>query len=114
MFKPMDIDEATAAFPAGLGILIPKYEDIPEVYRENFSTDKHIEKMRKLFNTCFFKGLKNLTLVPNEGISEYKAWRHVRCIMGSFEPKHEHKEAACVYMLSEWFKDATWEDSTKE
>ena len=114
MFKPAEIDAATAAFPDMLGELIPKYEDIPEEYKKSYSKDKHIEKMKKLFNVSFFLGLKSLTLVPNEGIDKDKAWQHIRCIMGSFEPKHEHKEAACVYMLSEWFKDAEWENADEK
>jgi len=33
--------------------------------------------------------------------------------MVSFNPSHEHKVAACTYLMSEWFEDAEWERSTK-
>ena len=33
---------------------------------------------------------------PVEGIDANMAFRHLGCINGSFEPKHEHKMAAAV------------------
>jgi len=113
MFKPQVIDKLTEIFPAQLGDLIPKYEDIPEEYIHSYGGSDHMKKMRRLFGDCFYYGLTELNLIPQEEIDKDIAWRHVRCVMASFEPKHEHKEAACVYMLSEWFKDATWKSKPR-
>lgn len=55
----------------------------------------------KLFSTIFFRGGK---VKFKEGIDEsFKvgAWNYCRSFMGSFEPKHEEKEAICAMLLSE-------------
>jgi len=46
--------------------------------------------------------------MPNDGIDQNKALRHIKAILGSFEPKHEHKEAAAAYLLSLWFKSVKY------
>ena len=53
----------------------------------------------------FYLGAKDLKFIPKEGIDPVMAWRHVRCVMGSFEPQHRHKVAACAYLMSLWFED---------
>jgi hypothetical protein len=45
---------------------------------------------------------------PKEGVDVDKALRHIQAIMRSYQPKHEHKEAAVAYLLSQWFDDVTW------
>lgn len=55
----------------------------------------------KLFSTIFFRGGK---VKFKEGVDEsfkIKAWNYCRSFMGSFEPKHEEKEAICALLLSE-------------
>jgi hypothetical protein len=37
------------------------------------------------------------------------AIRHLQVIQASFEPKHEHKEAAVAYLASLWFTDFDYE-----
>lgn len=55
----------------------------------------------KLFSTLFFSGgkVKFKTNVDQEFSNN--AWNYVRCFMGSWEPKHEEKEAICAMILSE-------------
>lgn len=98
--KPIDVDAVTMAFPAGIKHLMPPREQI-EAYKSGWGG--------KLFNDWFFCGLKSLELMPKEGIDKSKALRHIRTIMGSFEPKHEHKEAAVALLLEEWFEPGKWE-----
>jgi hypothetical protein len=88
-------------FPAGVHHLMPSMESIPEEFHSRSSWNK-------LISEWFFRGLNNISVVPAEGIDENNALRHVKCIMGSFEPKHEHKEAACAYLMSQWFKSVKW------
>lgn len=105
MLIPQEIDDTTLAFPGDVKKLMPLLTD--EIDREfgmNGST-----KWNKLFTDLFFRGVKNLKLTPKKGIDEKKAWRHIQAIMRSFQPKHEHKTAACAYLMSIWFEDATWE-----
>lgn len=42
-------------------------------------------------------------LTAKPGVDAHKALRAIKAVLGSYEPKHEHKEAACAFMLSEWF-----------
>lgn len=104
MFPIQEVDDVLVAFPANIKHLMPRYEDIPDEFRNMNST----AKWHRLFLDWFFYGLKELKLTPRPGVDENKAIRHISCIMRSFEPKHEHKTAACVFLFNEWFEDATW------
>lgn len=58
-------------------------------------------KYNSLFSSLFFSGgqvefKKNL----NEEFKN-KAWTYCRAFMGSWEPKHEEKEAICAMIMSE-------------
>ncbi len=101
MFPIQEVSDITLAFPANVSSLMPK--SIPEEFYRHPGT-----KWNKLFSDWFFNGLSSLKLVPKEGVDEKKALRHIRAIMGSFEPKHEEKEAAIAYLFSQWFDDAEW------
>lgn len=103
----LTIPELTVADVA-LGSIkhMPKYETLPEDF-------KHLSNVFcKAVSDWFFDGAKK---VPNgiilggkqftakPGVDAPKALAAIRAVLGSFEPKHEHKEAACAFMLSEWF-----------
>jgi hypothetical protein len=102
---PKEVDDVTLAFPASVRHLMPEYKDIPKEFRNL----NHRNKWGKMVSDWFFCGLKNLELTPKPGIDEKKALRHIRAIIGSFEPKHEHKTAACAYLLSLWFDDVKYD-----
>jgi hypothetical protein len=102
---PQDVSDVELAFPARVNHLMPKYEDIPKEFR-NWNSETI---WNKLTSDWFYKGFKSLDMKPKEGIDVKKAMRHIRAILGSFEPKHEHKEAAVAYLLSQWFEEPKWE-----
>lgn len=102
MIQIQEVTDVDMAFPASVKHLIP--EEIPKEFKHHRST-----VWNKLFSDWFFFGLKSLELTPKEGVDKDKALRHIKCIMGSFEPKHEVKESAVAYLLSEWFIDPIWE-----
>jgi hypothetical protein len=55
----------------------------------------------KLFSQLFFSGGKvNFKKDIDENFQK-KAWPYLRAFMGSFEPKHEEKEAISAMLLSE-------------
>lgn len=110
VWRPAEIDDITAAFPASVEKLMPKYDDIPDEFRNQ----NHRNKWTGMVSDWFFSGLKDLKLKPKAGIDEGKAMRHVATIMRSYEPNHEHKEAACAYLLSLWFDDATYTKGKSE
>ena len=59
-----------------------------------------------LVSRWFFSGLpKGTGFIARDGIDKDAALRHLRTIMVSFEPKHEHKEACVAYLMSLWFSD---------
>jgi hypothetical protein len=83
---------------------MPKMDDIPEEFRD-LNVRTH---WGDLFADMFYHGLASLKLTPKEGVDSKKAFRHIRAIMKSWEPKHEHKTAAVTFLFSEWFSDAEW------
>lgn len=103
--QPSDASDLQVAFGLKVLDLMPEYSTIPE----EFCNFNRREKWGQLVTTWFFRGLKTASFTPKEGIDAEKALRHIRAIMCSFEPKHEHKQAACAYLLSLWFDDVTYE-----
>lgn len=86
---------------------MPKMADIPEIFHRRNGT-----QFNDAVSMWFFKGGKrdgrsitigSKTFTAKEGVDATKALSAIKAVLGSFEPKHEHKMAACAYMLSEWF-----------
>lgn len=99
-FHPVDVTDVELAFGGkSMEKLLPKWSDIPEEFKNRTT------KWNKLFRLIFFKGEAPGTIASVEGIDPHKAGRHLRAIMKSWEPKHEHKEAGVAYLMSLWFAD---------
>ncbi len=80
--------------------LLPPMKDIPKKFH-NMSN-----KWVRIVSRWFFSGLpKGTEFIPKPGVDKEKALRMLKTCLGSFEPKHEHKEAGVAYMLSEFFED---------
>lgn len=86
---------------------MPKYESIPDEFKGHRGTP-----FNEAVSAWFFRGAKRdgdalvvdgQRFTPKAGVDADKALAAIRAVLGSFEPKHEHKEAACAFMLSEWF-----------
>lgn len=101
MYEIKEIDNVTLAFPADVQDLMPEYSAIPEEYKKTWNDHNEFVTM------WFFNGLENPQFYPKEGVDADKALRHISAIMGSFQPKHEHKTAACAFLLAEWFEKIT-------
>jgi hypothetical protein len=102
-WKPIEVTETEMIFGSNALNLIPKFSEIPVEF-VNGNT-----KWNKIFNDWFFNGLRNVGFIPKENINLKIALRHIKTIMGSYEPQHEHKEAAVAYLLSEFFDDITYD-----
>lgn len=85
---------------------MPKYADVPEDFKR--SSNPFVRAV----SSWFFSGAKSApngltidgtTYTAKPGIDAKDALHAIKAVLGSFEPKHEHKEAACAFMLSEWF-----------
>lgn len=101
--EPQEVSDAEVAFPASVSHLLPKREDIPEEFKRHNGT-----KWNQLFSDWFYRGLKESEFIPKEGVDVDKALRHIKCCMGSWEPKQQHKEAGVAYLLSLWFEDVKY------
>ena len=102
MFEIQPISDLDLAFPAQVKHLMPKSADIPPEFSD------HGNVWNRLVSDWFYSGLSSLDLTPKEGVDKSSALRHIRAIMGSFEPKHEDKMASCAFLLSEWFTNPKW------
>ncbi len=85
--------------------LMPAYADIPNQYKGVVARSWG----QKLASDWFFSGVKNMKLVPKEGINTTKALTHIYTIQSSWTPGHNHKSAAVAYLLELWFESGTWE-----
>lgn len=80
---------------------LPPYDSIPERFHR--SRDPYVD----FVSGWFFGGRTKehmLKLTAREGVDRGKALAAIQSILGSFEPKHEHKEAGCAFLLHEWFE----------
>jgi hypothetical protein len=97
--QPQDVDGPEMAFGGKMSALLPPYKEIPEEFKRN-------HPYCTIVSTWFFQGLpKDTEFVPMDGVDGQKALRHIKAIMSSWEPKHEHKTAGAAYLLSRWFKE---------
>lgn len=103
--KPQPVTDVTLAFPASVTVLMVKYEDIPEEFRDRNSNNKWIQFQKD----WFYKGIKASGIKAKKDIDLDMALRQLQAIQSSFEPKHEHKEACVAYFASLWFEESsTW------
>lgn len=102
--KPIEnITIADIAFgPKNLAEFLPAMKDIPEeFFKDSNPWNKWISKW-------FYNGLENYA-VAVDGVNFKDAHKHIKVILASFEPKHEHKIAGCAYLASQWFVPETVE-----
>ena len=83
---------------------LPKYEGIPNNFKENYNGNQWVA----LVNDLFFSGLKEIKLFPKEGVNKEEAFKHIVALLRSWEFKHEHKEAGCAYLFSQYFDNIVW------
>jgi hypothetical protein len=97
--KPVEVDDVDVAFPASVQHLMPSWEEIPDEFKRHRGN-----VWAKLASKWFFEGLPGNVLVARPGIDRSTAIRHLKCVLGSYEPQHEHKEAAVAYLMSLWLE----------
>lgn len=76
----------------------PAYDSIPEQFRRGHSP------ANKIVSTLFFKGgqLADFGLRLKAGVNPAAFFGALKAMLGSFDPKHEHKEAACAWLVDEF------------
>ncbi|HEY6019063.1 MAG TPA: hypothetical protein VIY48_03960 [Candidatus Paceibacterota bacterium] len=100
-YNPVELTELEIAFPAhAVDRLMPSNGDIPDdFHRDRGEAKKWVKLQRK----WFFEGIDERVFVAKDGIDYKTAIRHLSAVQGSFEPSHEHKEAAVAWLMSLWF-----------
>lgn len=97
-YLPVETDQITRSFPANVYELMPSWESIPQEFRQRRSD------WNKFFGEWMYKGMPDTAeFTAKDGISAETAYWHLYCVIGSYQPKHEHKEAAVAYLASLWF-----------
>lgn len=103
---PRPVTNLQLAFPVDLGDLLPPWDLIPEAFR----ADTDISRPWRTFQRRWFAGLLRqddvAALTARPGVNLNHAARHLAVLQGSFEPRHEHKEAAVAWLASRWFEVA--------
>ena len=89
--------------PTGADMVFPTYDTIPELLEEAKARGFYggYTPYNRLFSDLFYSGGK---VIFKKGIDEQKQkeiWVYLRSFMGSWAPKHEHKEAICAMLMSE-------------
>lgn len=101
-----EVDRVSLAF--GNIKHMPKYDTLPAAFQ-----DWHYEPHCEAISYWFYRGAKacpngielnGTKYIAKEGVDAAKALAAIKAVMASWEPKHEHKIAACGYMLAEWFE----------
>lgn len=101
MIEVQEVTDLDLVFPGSIGHLMPKMHEIPKDF-----FGMHNE-WNRIASHWFFKGIHGVEFKPKLGVDTGKALRHLSVILRSFEPPHEHKEAAVAYLMSEWFESVT-------
>jgi hypothetical protein len=98
---PKAVTDVEIAFGGNMEELLPPAEVIPEEFWKGET------KWNKLAEAIFYGRKTNFVIHERENIDVHFAARHIRAILASFEPKHEHKMAGCAYLLSRFYADVT-------
>ena len=95
-YLPIPVSDVDIAFGGKAMEILPPVSAIPDEFYS------YTNKWNCFVSDWFFGGLKRYP-VPREGVDFKLALRNLACVIGSFEPKHEHKEAGAAYLASLWF-----------
>lgn len=101
---PKEVSGLDLSFgPKHLSEFIPPVSVIPESLM-NLGRENH---WMNFVSGWFYKGISNEdvdALVPTNGIDKMVALGHIRAILISMQPSHEHKIGGCAYLMDKWFK----------
>lgn len=95
--QPAPVTDLQIAFPADLRELLPPLELIPDEFKRGRN------EWTKFVDRWFFEGFPESGVIRKDGVDAELAYRHLSVLIGSYEPKHEHKVAAVAWLASRWF-----------
>ncbi len=99
--KPREVSAVQRAFPASVvGDWLPP--------RAWFEEDGVPQSWLNFVHGIFSGGVADIALIPKLDISPELAWDHATMILGSYEPKHEHKVEGVAWLLWHWFEEGEY------
>jgi len=99
--QPKEVMNLDMAFgPKDLKEYLPSWEEIPQVFKDE---RVEVKKWIQIVDDWFFGGIQHIVATPKVGVDKGIALRHIKTILGSYEPSHEHKTAGVAWLLSLWF-----------
>ena len=104
-FPFVEVDLFSVAFGG-----IPNYEQVVQACPDEFRRGSFRNPWCQVFSHMFFKGVKSEELslfhfkTQDPNIAEAQML-YLRTWMGSYEPRHEVKEAVCGWLLSLMLED---------
>lgn len=107
-YRPVAVSDVMVALPADVIDLMPAEAEIPEEFGYWNSGWNEIAR------SWFSKGLPaEVEFYMADGLDGETAVRHLHCVLGSYQPSHEHKLAAVAFLLSQWCtKVENWKQPT--
>lgn len=96
----LEVPKGLNALDVAFGVKppLPTWDEIPDEFKRSSN------KYARVASSLFFNGgrLADFGLEVKDGLDDGDVMRAIRTCLGSFEPKHEHKEAGVAFMLSQW------------
>lgn len=101
MIKNKKMDLSTFDFPQvnKIDTVFPTFDTIPELLKE--AEFRNPQKGIKKFNELFYSGGKVEFQKDTLGTWKEKAYKYAINLMGSYAPKHEHKELVVGMIFEE-------------
>lgn len=103
-YLPLETSQIERAFPAHFERLMVAPERIPATFWRG----------REGYQPSTFTGLtmtwmmgrwpEGVAYAPMPDVDAETAFWHLHCIIGSYGPKHEHKEACVEFLAERWFQ----------
>lgn len=102
---PVPVSKLEIAFPATVLHLMPDVDAIPEEFWRSSN------EWARIASSWFSAGLPaNVEFHMADGVGGQQMFEHLSCILGSYQPKHQHKIASVAFLLSKWCtKIENWE-----
>lgn len=99
-FAPVPVNDVLTAFPGDIEHLIPAEADIPE----GFWNPNH--PYQQVAAAWLFVGLnRDVEFHMQEGIDGSQMFRHMTCVLGSYQYQVEYKLAAAAFLFALWCKE---------
>lgn len=105
---PQAVSGVDVAFGGDMRKLLPPMTEIPDQFKS--SRNPWVECVSR----WFFSGLSHPKFTMRGDIDQRVALSHIKAIIGSFDPAHEHKEAGCAYLMSLWFEKVEWDGGSAQ